>query len=140
VAELLRDGAVDAIQFHGEESPQECESHAFPYYRAIRLGSTADAEQISAYGCPRVLVDARTRAAYGGTGKRLSEELVATAAKYGPLWIAGGINDENIAEIMRAFRPELVDASSGLEREPGRKDHARLRRFFAEVQRETSNA
>jgi len=137
VAELLREGAVDAIQFHGEESPDECETGAFPYYRAVRLGSTDDAQQISAYGSPRVLVDARARDAYGGTGKRLSQELVAAAAARGPLWIAGGINDENIAEVIRSFRPELVDASSGLEREPGRKDHARIRRFFAEVQRET---
>jgi phosphoribosylanthranilate isomerase len=95
---------------------------------------------MSTYGCPRVLVDARVPEAYGGTGKRLTEELVAAAATYGPLWIAGGINDENVAEIIRAFRPELVDASSGLEREPGRKDHARLRRFFAEVERETTHA
>jgi indole-3-glycerol phosphate synthase/phosphoribosylanthranilate isomerase len=135
VADLLESGLIDAIQFHGDESPDECALAAFPYYRAVRLGRPEDAGAISRYGCPRVLVDARSSGAYGGTGKQLAPKLVQAAAAAGPLWLAGGINDENVAAVVSSYRPELIDASSGLEREPGRKDHRRLTRFFEEIER-----
>ena len=133
VRQLLQDGLLDAVQYHGDESPQECRGEAFPYYKAVRLGAPEDAARMRAYGCPRVLVDARDRSAYGGTGKRLAAELVDAAAAEGPLWLAGGLSDENIASIASAYRPELVDVSSGLEAEPGRKDPERMKRFFTEL-------
>ena len=140
VGALLADGVIDVIQFHGDETPAECVTTAFPYYRALRLGAAGDAGAIGRYGCPRVLVDARSEEAYGGTGRRLSPELVAAAAEQGPLWLAGGMDDRNVGEAVRTFRPELIDASSGLEREPGRKDHRRLTRFFETIRRETADA
>jgi indole-3-glycerol phosphate synthase/phosphoribosylanthranilate isomerase len=133
VESLLDGGFVDVVQFHGDESPEECASWAYPYYRALRLSSAEEVATIPSYGSPRVLVDARTANAYGGTGKQLAPGLVEAAAAAGPLWLAGGLNDENIAEIVRTYQPELVDASSGLELSPGRKDHRRLERFFKEL-------
>jgi len=133
VASLLAGGFVDAVQFHGDESPEECASWAYPYYRALRLSSPDDVAMIRTYGSPRVLVDARVADAYGGTGKQLAPELINAATEIGPLWLAGGLDDRNIAEIVRTHRPELVDASSGLELSPGRKDHQRLERFFKEL-------
>ncbi len=134
VASLLAGGFVDVVQFHGDESPEECASWAFPYYRGLRLSSPEAAAKIRAYGSPRTLVDAQVADAYGGTGKRLAPELIGAATGAGPLWLAGGLNDRNIAEIARTHQPELVDASSGLELSPGRKDHRRLERFFKELE------
>jgi phosphoribosylanthranilate isomerase len=51
------------------------------------------------------------------------------------LWIAGGIGPDNVAEVMRSFAPELIDASSRLEEESGRKDRAKLETFFKEIER-----
>jgi len=133
VASLLAGGFVDVVQFHGDESPEECASWAYPYYRALRLSSPDDAVPIHSYGSPRVLVDARAASGYGGTGKQLAPDLIDAATDAGPLWLAGGLHDRNIAEVVRAYRPELVDASSGLEISPGRKDHRRLERFFKEL-------
>jgi len=133
VASLLAGGFLDVVQFHGDESPEECASWAYPYYRALRLSSPDDAAPIHSYGSPRVLVDARAASGYGGTGKQLAPDLIDAAADAGPLWLAGGLHDQNIAEVVRAYSPELVDASSGLEISPGRKDHRRLERFFKEL-------
>ena len=133
VASLLAGGFVDAVQFHGDESPEQCAAWATPYYRALRLSEPDDAAMIRSYGCPRVLVDARSAHAYGGTGKQLAPDLVRAAAANGPLWLAGGLNEKNIAGVVRDYRPELVDASTGLEASPGRKDHQRLERFFKEL-------
>ncbi len=135
VSELLEQGLIDAVQFHGDEQPQECARWAFPYYKAVRIGATADVAAMQQWYSPRVLVDARSSTAYGGTGKRLEPEVVRAVAEKQPLWLAGGLNDENIADVMRQFSPELVDVSSGLEAAPGQKDAGRMHRFFEEIER-----
>jgi phosphoribosylanthranilate isomerase len=43
---------------------------------------------------------------------------------------AGGLKPENVAEAIRALRPWGVDAVTGVEAAPGRKDHARVREFI----------
>jgi indole-3-glycerol phosphate synthase/phosphoribosylanthranilate isomerase len=131
---LLSEGYLQAVQFHGDEAPNECYPNAFPYYKAVRLGDSEDVARLASFHCPRVLLDAFSRSARGGTGKRIEPRLVEEASDHGPLWLAGGLDPENISEIVSRFKPELIDASSGLEAEPGRKDPEKLRHFFLEVE------
>ena len=133
---LLRDGCLDALQLHGDEAPDECYRIAFPYYKALRVGAPADLDAELGYRCPRVLLDAFSPAARGGTGQRVADDLLARrAAGAGArsLWLAGGIGPDNVAAVIRDHAPELIDASTGLEAEPGRKDHDKLRAFFRRV-------
>jgi len=68
---------------------------------------------------------------------RVADDLLARrAAGEGvrPLWLAGGMGPDNVAAVIRTHAPELIDASSRLEAEPGRKDHAKLRAFFQAVE------
>ena len=131
---LLRAGLLDAVQLHGDEQPQECYELAFPYYKALRVGAAADLAQERGYRCPRVLLDAFARAVRGGSGRRVDADLLARRAAADPpprpLWLAGGLGPDNVAAVVGAHQPELIDASSGLEAAPGRKDHAKLRAFF----------
>ena len=138
--ELLDAGLLDAVQLHGDESPGDCAALAFPYYKAIRLRRLEDLEAAQRYRCPRLLADAWSPQARGGTGERADEALVAALAERQPLWLAGGLGPDNIGEVVRRFRPELVDASSRLESEPGRKDPAALAAFFQEVSRAVERA
>ena len=134
---LLRDGCLDALQLHGDEQPGECYEIAFPYYKAVRVDAPADLDAEGAYRCPRVLLDAYSPAARGGTGVRVADDLLARRAAgedVRPLWLAGGMGPDNVAAVIRTHAPELIDASSRLEAEPGRKDHAKLRAFFQAVQ------
>jgi indole-3-glycerol phosphate synthase/phosphoribosylanthranilate isomerase len=130
---LLQEGLIDAVQFHGDEGPDECFAAVFPYYKAVRVAGPKDVEEIGRYRCPRVLVDARSPRAAGGTGQRIPADLVSLVKERHPLWLAGGIGPENVREIVRGFAPELIDASSGLESSSGKKDPDRLRRFFKEM-------
>ena len=133
---LLRDGCLDALQLHGDEAPDECYRIAFPYYKALRVGTPAGLDAERGYRCPRVLLDAFSPAARGGTGQRVADDLLARrAAREGarPLWLAGGIGPDNVAAVIRDHAPELIDASTRLEAEPGRKDHDKLRAFFRQV-------
>ncbi len=133
VRALLEEGLLDAVQFHGDEEPDECAAQAFPYYKALRLDRPEAADALERYRSPRVLVDARDSRAYGGTGTRLSRQTIDAVRERAPLWLAGGLSPGNIRQVVRDHAPELVDASSGLEAEPGRKDEEKLRRFFEEL-------
>jgi indole-3-glycerol phosphate synthase/phosphoribosylanthranilate isomerase len=135
---LLEDGAVHAVQLHGDALPGECAGYAFPYYKTVRPSSAEEAAELArdetggGYRCPRILVDAFSAAAYGGTGTQSDPKVLETAAKASgrPLWIAGGITPENAAGIIRRFSPELIDLSSGVESAPGTKDRERIRALF----------
>ena len=79
----VEEGLVDAVQFHGEEKPDECAALAFPYYKAIRVKGTQDVEAMGMYRCPRVLADAWSADAAGGTGKGSPASLPGPRASAG---------------------------------------------------------
>jgi phosphoribosylanthranilate isomerase len=146
-ADAMRDvisfAGLDAAQVHGDESPAECAAFGFPWYRALRIGSEADARRLvtAAWDCPRLLVDASSRSAYGGTGESVgaaaglaARELARSIGK--EFFIAGGLKPENAAGIVRALEPEGIDVSSGVEERPGVKSKDRLEALFAEIESE----
>ncbi|MFW5711205.1 MAG: bifunctional indole-3-glycerol phosphate synthase/phosphoribosylanthranilate isomerase [Spirochaetota bacterium] len=133
VRQMLQDGELDAVQFHGSEAPEACAAAAYPYYKALPLREMTDIDRVGDYHCPRVLVDAYHQGQSGGTGKRIDGALVQAAAERAPLWLAGGLNPDNIAEVVQQYRPELLDASSGLETAPGIKDSELIARFIHNV-------
>ena len=133
VADLLGRGLVDAVQFHGDESPEDCAAMAFPYFKAARIREPADVLAMGRYRSPRVLADAWSSVAAGGTGNRIPADLARDVRRTGALWLAGGIRPENVGEILQELAPELIDASSGLEESPGRKDPGRISSFFEEI-------
>ena len=137
VRELLEQGLIDVVQFHGDEGPEDCFSMAFPYYKALRIASAADVDRIAEYRCPRVLLDSFAKGVRGGTGMSIPNSLVSQAMEQTTLWLAGGIGPENVGELVGGFKPELIDASSRLESSPGSKDHRRLSEYFQEIQRAT---
>lgn len=130
---LLEAGEIDAVQFHGRETPDECAKIAFPYYKAVGVATLAEVEHAAGYRSPRVLFDMRTGSGAGGTGRRIPDGLVGLIASRYRLWLAGGIGPDSVGGIIGRFAPELVDASSRLESIPGRKDPEALARFFREI-------
>jgi indole-3-glycerol phosphate synthase/phosphoribosylanthranilate isomerase len=133
VETLLNDGLLDAVQFHGDENPTDLAHFPYPSYKALRIRSEDDVALMDDYRTPRVLIDAFAEDVRGGSGKRIAAPLVSAAARKGPLWLAGGLNPENIRQVIEELDPELVDASSGLEARPGVKDEKKLERFFREI-------
>ena len=125
--ELQGEGHLHAVQLHGSEPPERCADQAQPYYKAIRVRGREDVDRIDAYRCPRVLVDALS------SGRRIDAGVVDDAARRRPLWLAGGLDPDNVGAVIDRHAPELIDASSGLESAPGRKDPAKLKAFFAAI-------
>ncbi len=77
-----------------------------------------------------VLADARVEGLHGGTGRTAPWDLLAGFDPGVPLYLAGGLTPDNVAEAIRSVRPAAVDVASGVESAPGRKDPEKLRRFI----------
>ena len=137
---LACEGVLDAVQFHGvnphnSDALAESCSAALPYYCAARVGAPEDFDYVASLrknGEPRILLDAKVEGIPGGTGKTIPESLLREKANEAPLWLAGGINPENVAILCEKFHPELIDVSSGIEDAPGIKNHNKMKALFAE--------
>lgn len=80
-----------------------------------------------------LLLDTSVKGMHGGTGKTFDWGLAVEAAKQRPLLLAGGLNPDNVEMAIQTVRPYAVDVSSGLEIEPGRKDHDKIASFVRRV-------
>ena len=141
VLETCEQVGLDAVQLHGDESPQMVRQLA--KRRLIKAFRCArpDPEQVTEYlvacealGCrlDAVLIDACQSGSYGGTGQVAEWSLVRqlrTVPSAVPIILAGGLRPENVAAAIEATRPAAVDTASGVESSPGRKDPVRVREF-----------
>jgi phosphoribosylanthranilate isomerase len=121
----------DMIQLHGDETPEFCRK--FPSARVIKtveLKNEADFVYAKSYHVGAILVDSRHAGLYGGTGRKANWELACRIKNNKPLILSGGLNEKNIAEALRTVAPAALDINSGVESEPGKKDHAKLARIF----------
>lgn len=135
----IRDATgLTGAQLHQEPTPAAVEAlmrEGLEVLAVARLGSQEELsalDTLRASGAP-VLVEPRVAGRLGGSGTRLDLELAAEARVRltgHPMFLAGGLTPESVAEAVRAARPDAVDVSSGVERSPGIKDHDRLARFL----------
>ena len=122
---------LDMIQLHGDESPEFCrEFPSAQVIKAVELKNEADFVYAKSYHVGAILVDSRHAGLYGGTGKKANWDLACRIKNKKPLILSGGLNEKNIAEALKAVAPAALDINSGVESEPGKKDHAKLARIF----------
>lgn len=122
------------LQFHGDETPADCDAARRAYLRAVRMAAGVDlldcAQRFS--NAAALLLDADVEG-YGGGGKRFDWSLIPPAARI-PLVLSGGLSPANVIDGVLAVRPYAVDVSSGVEAgEKGIKDAALIRRFCEAV-------
>jgi len=117
------------LQFHGDETPEQCTRAARPYLRAARMTPELDLlDFASRYSdALGVLLDAHVDG-YGGGGKVFDWSLVHPAVPL-PVVLSGGLHAGNVIHGIHALRPWAVDVSSGVESAKGIKDADSIRRF-----------
>jgi phosphoribosylanthranilate isomerase len=129
---------LDAVQLHGDESPDfvaEVASGA-PVIKAFRVEPEFPLATLDEYpGAFAFLFDAAHTGQYGGTGRTTDWDAARRAALTHRIILAGGLKVENVAAAVRIVRPYGIDVASGVEMQPGKKDHAALREFIKEVRR-----
>jgi phosphoribosylanthranilate isomerase len=90
-------------------------------------------ETLTAYPVDTFLLDTEKTGFYGGTGETFDWSFAKEAKAYGRIVLSGGIGPDNVAEAVREVKPYAVDCGSGVEAEPGRKDHEKVARFLGTV-------
>jgi phosphoribosylanthranilate isomerase len=117
------------LQFHGDESPEDCRRPGRPYLRAVRMGPGVDLLDCFAsfQDAQALLLDAHVDG-YGGGGKVFDWSLVPRVAGC-RLVLSGGLNPANVIDGVLRVRPWAVDVSSGVEVAKGVKDAGLMRRF-----------
>jgi phosphoribosylanthranilate isomerase len=121
---------LDAVQFHGDESADCCAGWHCKTIKAIRVRDAAALARAAAYPVDFILADAYVEGRVGGTGQRVPSEWL-TGVAVDRLILAGGLNADNVAEVVRWLRPAAVDVASGVERAPGIKDPEKVGRFVS---------
>ncbi len=127
---------VDFLQFHGDETPEYCGHFCGKkIIKAFRVKNEESINRIQNFNNVNfVLLDSYSEKAYGGTGKGFSLDLALKAKEFNiPIFLSGGLNPDNVKDAIEKVMPFCVDVSSGVEKSPGKKDHALVRRFINNV-------
>lgn len=146
LVELANTVPFDIIQFHGDETPEECEQLASAvkkrWIKALRINAEqhtldsvrAQIGKFAAAGASSILLDAYHQHKYGGTGARFDWSLIPEDSAL-PVILAGGLDANNVATTS-ALPIYAVDVSGGIEQDKGKKDAAKMRAFMKAVKRD----
>ena len=136
ITRLETDLAIDCIQYHGDETSQQCNQAQRPYYKALRVRDQAQIlDQIQQYPDARaVLLDTYEKGKPGGTGTRFDWNLIDYEKIEKPIILAGGLNPDNVYDAILHVKPYAVDVNGGVEIKPGIKDAVKINEFIIAVQ------
>jgi len=136
VQEIIDYCGLTHVQLHGSEDGEYCEKLAQAatpcrLLKAFRVGRETTAADFTPYvdSVKGYLLDTYVQGQEGGTGKTFDWSIIESLGLKQPIILAGGISAENVAQAIKSVRPFAVDVNSGVEDEPGRKDHAKLQQF-----------
>lgn len=127
---------LDTAQIHGE--------HHFAEFRkvppnrliyALQVGKTFDPRNLESYRNTgaAILLDAFKSGVYGGTGTTFDWDVAVKAKLYGRIILAGGLTPQNAVEAVNQVQPYAIDVNSGIEAQPGVKDHHKLQELFTNL-------
>ena len=122
------------LQFHGEETALYCDAFMQKGFEVIKTFHVKDAmslKRIDEYNVSAFLFDTYSRSEKGGSGISFDWNVIEDKPYvHDKLFLAGGLNPENIADAVEKIHPFAVDVASGVESSPGVKDPEKLRAFF----------
>lgn len=118
-----------AVQLHGDEDPLAFQGMTVPVWRAVRLQEGLWKPDPWDWAPERFVMDAASPA-YGGSGVKVDWAAAEKFAAQHWSLLAGGLDPDTVGAAIRAVCPAGVDVSSGVEAEPGRKDHAKVSAFI----------
>lgn len=139
VTRAVENEQLSMVQLNGEEGASFCAEvgrrTGVKVIKAIHVASAADIHAGEAYRWVDYhLFDRKSKALPGGTGETFDWDLLRNHRSEVPTILAGGLKPDNVAEAVEIVRPYAVDVASGVEAEPGRKDHAKMAAFYEAAQ------
>jgi phosphoribosylanthranilate isomerase len=141
ILSVARNAQLAGAQLHGpylREDAVRLGAAGLLVWRVVRIASPADLDQLNeaALNADTVLVEPRVRGLEGGAGVPLDLALAVQARSRlaaTRMALAGGLRPETVGEVVTLVRPDIADVSSGVESQPGIKDHEKIARFLEAV-------
>lgn len=133
IREIIDECFLNWLQFHGDETAEFCHSLGslnLNIIKAIRVRDYGDIKSAEHYYTDAILLDAFDPDKYGGTGLRFDWNIIGHINKR--IFLAGGINPENVVEAVK-LGVYGIDICSGVESEPGKKDHKKMKQLFENI-------
>ena len=140
IRDVLNHCPLTMVQLHGDESNTDCRAVAqlgLNVIKAIRIREPGDVRQAENFDTELILLDAFREDLYGGTGESFDWNWI-TSVPDKKIFLAGGIDPDNIKAALNVGTYG-VDLCSSVEKQPGIKDHSRLRLLFERIT-ENSNS
>jgi phosphoribosylanthranilate isomerase len=138
VARAVEDEGLTMVQLNGAEGASFCAEVArrtgVKVAKAIHVASAADIHAAEAFRTDFHLFDRRGKGLWGGTGQSFDWELLHGRRSTVPMVLSGGLGPANVADAIAVAQPFAVDVASGVEAEPGVKDHGAMAAFFEAAQ------
>ncbi len=128
-------------QLHGDETNEYIEElikKELKVIKAFRVKDYSVLEKINETPTELILLDAFKEGEYGGTGKRINEEILSyilNNTKNKKIFLSGGLNRDNIEEVLKKFGQRIygIDLSSGIETSPGIKNHILMEEIITKI-------
>lgn len=138
VEAVLSQVNIDLIQFHGQETADECRQYGKSYMKAIRVKSDTSLVQyeVDYSDAKALLLDTYAEGVPGGTGQVFDWTVIPNNLSK-PIVLAGGLDAENVEQAIRQVKPYAVDVSGGVEFKKGIKDAAKIAAFMRGVSNAT---
>jgi phosphoribosylanthranilate isomerase len=135
VREIASLVGLDVVQLHGTESDEDIRKMGLPAIKTFRVGDTLP-DTASHSAADWFLFDTFEDRRAGGTGRRFDWSLLAAYPRTKPFFLAGGLAPDNVGAAISLVRPDGIDIASGVESEPGVKDHEKIESLFQRVRRQ----
>lgn len=134
IKEVLQQVRLDLLQFHGDETPEQCSQYGMPYMKAIRIKADTNLLQYAKdyRHAKALLLDAFIEGVPGGTGQIFDWNIIPEMLPL-PVVLAGGLTAENVGSAILQVQPYAVDVSGGIEINKGIKDAAKIAAFMRGV-------
>jgi phosphoribosylanthranilate isomerase len=141
ILKIAQKVGLTGVQLHGDQTVEDARASLRKTGGSSHQGSSAWAGRptsnaLAAYKdvVGYFLLDARVEGVAGGTGQTFPWDLAVRARAFGkPLFLAGGLTPDNVAQAIEAAQPFAVDVASGVEKSPKRKDFDRMKKFIDEA-------
>ena len=132
----------NVIQLHGDENIEYCENikrdlPQVEVWKAFRIQTIYDIEKIESFTnyIDAVLLDSWNKEVYGGSGIRIKKEFLEKISINKQWWLAGGISNDWVQEIINNIQPDGLDISSSIEKSPGIKDIEKVKELLREIRK-----
>jgi len=134
IDEVLCEVPLDTLQFHGDETAEECQQYGLPFMKALRVNEQTNIPKLAQdyHQANGLLLDAYNSTTYGGTGESFDWSLAKVDIDF-PIILAGGLNPETVGKAIQQVNPYAVDVSSGVESSKGIKDIQKIQQFIQQA-------